>query len=59
MYPHLNPKKKTTQAHIQKETPITINYISSSPKLNIIVKKNCLKYLQCDVPYYLMMSYIK
>jgi hypothetical protein len=40
MSPHLNPKKKTTQAHIQKETPIAINYTSSSPKLNIIVKRN-------------------
>jgi hypothetical protein len=38
MSPHLNPKKKTTQANIQKETPITINYMSSSPKLNIIIK---------------------
>jgi len=43
MSPHLNPKKKTTQAHIQKDTPITINYISSSPKLNIIVKINFVK----------------
>jgi hypothetical protein len=40
MSPHLNPKKKTTQAHIQNETPVAINYAYSSPKLNIIVKRN-------------------